>query len=651
MPSPELPLLQAHHFKDFQGPEFGKPCLRRVWLQEQERQGGDNEPHVKNDIQTIHRRFPDGVLVPLVEGQEDSASDATAEHIENNETTIYQATAIAHLREFNARLMATVDVLKFNESTGKWDIYFASEALEIDEAGKYYILAALQKMIFEEARYAIGEVYITHVNGGYSRPRTIGLNDPQSITDPSSIDPFLYYVEPIRVTEAVTKIQSKILHDIKKVADILSRTAQPEVKLGKQCGRNSRTECGFVPVCFEGIPEYSVFDISLITQKKLDALLGLGILAIEDVPEAAYLEEAEKKLVQYLLENGVTDIASIPEDLKLNSNQKKRISKMKGKGYSDILRFRELDAIPEDFSLSDPQRRQVEAAKESLPLTSRENIEEMIRRKLINPEAIEKMVGEDFVTRNGRCAADFLDYETNANKDPLPGYSPYEQMVTQFSCDRINGLVLPIFKGAQAPQFEHFEFLAPSLDYNPVPKVVVAEKACLPKSENRVFVWYKTFETGRNTEMGRVPPVDVEYFADMNSRVIDLMDVFKEGHFVHRDFKGRLSIKVVSKVIHQMYEIPEFRKLCESVIPDFDPEKTYANSEIKEGKTATDMIFRCLFDPNVPDEEREEIRKNLLHYCSIDTLEMVIIYLALQYIIHVYREMTEKDFSPVTPGE
>lgn len=186
----------------------------------------------------------------------------------------------------------------------------------------------------------------------------------------------------------------------------------------------------------------------------------------------------------------------------------------------------------------------------------------------------------------------FLDYETYSSAVPLfDGTCPYQQVPFQYS--------LHVQKEPGGP-LEHYEYLAHEFEE---PSRKLAEHLSKRIGEKgSVIVWYAPFEKGRNSEMGEMHPEFAEFFNNVNARVYDLMMIFKNGYYVHKDFYCSASIK--------------------KVLPVVVPELSYEHLGIKEGATALnswgEMIKR-----DTPDERKEQIYNDLLKYCELDTLAMV----------------------------
>ena len=186
----------------------------------------------------------------------------------------------------------------------------------------------------------------------------------------------------------------------------------------------------------------------------------------------------------------------------------------------------------------------------------------------------------------------FLDYETNSPPVPIfDGYRPYQRMTFQYSLH---------IQAELGGEVKHQAYLAkkwedPSLGLATTLKKAIGNKGSL-------IAWNMSFEKGCNSEMGERYPEFATFFEDINSRMFDLMQVFKKGYYVHKDFIGSASIK--------------------KVLPVLVPELSYADLNIHEGGTASNK-WRVMIDSKTDKKESEQIYNNLLTYCELDTLAMV----------------------------
>jgi hypothetical protein len=106
---------------------------------------------------------------------------------------------------------------------------------------------------------------------------------------------------------------------------------------------------------------------------------------------------------------------------------------------------------------------------------------------------------------------------------------------------------------------------------------------------------------GRNKDLAERNPEHKAFLEDVNSRIIDLMDIFSNQHFIHPKFKGKTSIKYI--------------------LPVLAPDLSYKALDIKEGATASNT-WNQIVSGELTKEEKEEKTEHLLTYCKLDTYAM-----------------------------
>ena len=185
----------------------------------------------------------------------------------------------------------------------------------------------------------------------------------------------------------------------------------------------------------------------------------------------------------------------------------------------------------------------------------------------------------------------YLDYETyNFALPRLNGFRPYQHYVFQYS--------LHVQESPDSP-LQHFEFLAEDISLESLESLAASLQAAIHEDGGSVIVWHRQFEEMRNTEIGKLLPQHRSFFNDLNRRIFDLEEIFKQGLFLDYQFKGRTSIKAILPV------------LC--------PQFSYAELNVQNGMQAMDGWYQW-----VSGESRQpEKRKDLLEYCRLDTLAMV----------------------------
>jgi hypothetical protein len=238
-----------------------------------------------------------------------------------------------------------------------------------------------------------------------------------------------------------------------------------------------------------------------------------------------------------------------------------------------------IEDVPDDVKLSVAQANQVRAAKTGRSAVAYDEV-------------------ADFLAAL-KYPISFLDYETFAAGVPrFDGYGPFHHIPFQFSLDVV---------AAADVDFVHHEFLHGSAD-QPDVAFLEALKAGLPQSGS-IVVWNQGFERGINDKLAARNPDYADWLADVDVRVVDLMEVFSQQSYVHPGFLGRTSIKYVLPVM-----VPEF---------------SYKDLAIQEGGTAS-IRWNEAVTGQVSAEEAAKIRTDLLAYCGLDSRAMLEIWRALQ---------------------
>ena len=236
----------------------------------------------------------------------------------------------------------------------------------------------------------------------------------------------------------------------------------------------------------------------------------------------------------------------------------------------------ELADVPEDAfnKLSLPQKNQITAHVKDIILQDKINI-----KKELDSFAFPLY---------------FLDYETFPSAIPrFDGFSPYQQIPFQYSL-----YVL----GSIDAALEHFEFIFTEKT-DPSLELLTSLQSHIGES-GTIIVWNKKFECKINEELAVRNP-DFKPFIDaINARVYDLMDIFGKQFYVHKDFRGKISIK--------------------NVLPVLAPELSYKKLQIQEGGTASQKWNEAVTFAS--QQEKEKIIRDLKEYCKLDTYAMYAIW-------------------------
>ena len=228
----------------------------------------------------------------------------------------------------------------------------------------------------------------------------------------------------------------------------------------------------------------------------------------------------------------------------------------------------------------------------------------------------------------------FIDFETYTGAIPFhAGMRPYELIAFQWSCHTIK------HHGASP---EHHEWIHPHDNF---PNFEFARSLMnLIGTNGTRFMWATHENTVLRTILDQMDlfnhhdPVLREWLKSMIGTFVDMNDLTKKYYF-HPQMKGRTSIKKVLPAVwnnNSYLQQVEFFK--DYVLVDFennvlDPYDTLTagidfpdDDEVVKGGTAAMRAYqRIRFDSSLPLEKKEELRRQLIQYCRIDTLAMVII--------------------------
>ena len=250
----------------------------------------------------------------------------------------------------------------------------------------------------------------------------------------------------------------------------------------------------------------------------------------------------------------------------------------------------------------------------------------------------------------------FIDFETYTGAVPYhAGMRPYETIAFQWSCHTITALgeepihtewihTGPMFPDAQT--FPNFEFarslmrqigthgtpLMWATHENTVLRGILNQMDDFDEEDNELRQWLADI-----TREGSGKKVVREgRLIDMNKLTLD--------HYFHPAMKGQTSIKKVLPAIwtHHTYlhSVPFFASFAKDLPSvgkqglidpydqlkyQFDPVDGEFEEVVNEGTAAMRAYSRIRFDEMLSDEEKERVRQELLKYCELDTLAMVII--------------------------
>ena len=197
------------------------------------------------------------------------------------------------------------------------------------------------------------------------------------------------------------------------------------------------------------------------------------------------------------------------------------------------------------------------------------------------------------------CPVSYLDFETTMPALPLyPGKTPYETIVTQYS--------IHVRERPGSPLI-HREYLA---DHERYSERDIARALLKDLGEAGSIVVYSSFEKTQLNRLSKANPDVAALFDAIIERLVDLEKIIKENYY-HPAFNGRSSIK--------------------TTLPALVPGVGYDDLPVQNGDDAS-ALFAEMAMGIYPAGRVEEIRRNLMAYCKLDTLGMVYLHDALMAI-------------------
>lgn len=242
----------------------------------------------------------------------------------------------------------------------------------------------------------------------------------------------------------------------------------------------------------------------------------------------------------------------------------------------------------------------------------------------------------------------FIDFETYTGSLPFHrGMRPYELIAFQWSCHTIStpGAV-PIHTqwihtGEQFPdpeEFPNFEFarsLMRQIGSSGTPLMwATHENTALRAILNQMEVYGVEDESLKSWLYDIVSIKKVK-----DGRLVDMNRIAYQ-HYFHPFMKGRTSIKKVLPAVWShhphLHEVEHFKDYAPAdflggIIDPYDTLTSDISIEegeddiVNQGTAAMRAYRRIRFDDSLSVEQKDELRNQLLQYCKLDTMAMVII--------------------------
>lgn len=198
-------------------------------------------------------------------------------------------------------IFARIDILE-RLPDGTWHIYEVKSSTSIKKDRKHRHIedACFQKYVLTECGYTVSKVSIIHLNKEYIKLGDIVANELLEIID---------------VTEAVDSIYSSVVNQINSASNFIKK----EVINERVCSCLDKTRsnhCDAFEYFNTTMPEYSIYEISRISAKKLGLLVENEQLAIIDIPISFELNlNQQRQIASVKQEQPIINQTSIKREL------------------------------------------------------------------------------------------------------------------------------------------------------------------------------------------------------------------------------------------------------------------------------------------------------------------------------------------------
>ena len=235
---------------------------------------------------------------------------------------------------------------------------------------------------------------------------------------------------------------------------------------------------------------------------------------------------------------------------------------------------------------------------DGVPLTENQEIQRRVAmsgKPHVSKAAIKTFLGQL------EYPVSYLDFETFGTAIPLFDRTrPYEQVPFQFSLHVV---------GSPSNPPEHHMFLADG-QADPRHEFLQRLRDWLPDAGS-IMVYNASFELGRLKECCQLHPDFKPWLTGVEARLVDLLKPFRAFRYYAPGQGGSASMKAVLPALAG---------------------RSYNHLAIQEGGTASLEFLRVHFT-DVPDAERQRVRRELEEYCGQDTEGMIWIVEALRRLV------------------
>jgi hypothetical protein len=180
----------------------------------------------------------------------------TLDFIHKGETIIYEATFLYD------DVLAALDILvKDHEG---WKAYEVKSSTKVSDT--YVKDAAIQYYTIVNSGIDLKDIFIVHINNQYVR------NGELNVTE-------LFTIKS--VYNQVLEFLPRIPNEVRRLKSVIESPEIPQKDIGPHC--SVPYDCDFKGTCWKHIPDYSVFNISILNKSKQFDLYHQGVITLDQI--------------------------------------------------------------------------------------------------------------------------------------------------------------------------------------------------------------------------------------------------------------------------------------------------------------------------------------------------------------------------------
>ena len=167
------------------------------------------------------------------------------------------------------------DILIYKPAANSYDLYEVKSGTSVKKENIYDVT---YQFLIVNKYIKVDRVFILHLNSEYIRYSNLNIGE-------------------LFIAEDITQKVLELSDEVDKLRDIALEIAHKPSHEDTQPCLNPKC-CPCPDICHPGLPEYSIFDIPRLSEKKKIELLSLGIVDIKDVQKSFAFNAKQRQIVE-----------------------------------------------------------------------------------------------------------------------------------------------------------------------------------------------------------------------------------------------------------------------------------------------------------------------------------------------------------------